>query len=103
MRASRDSSPASNVKVASQRAPPKSAFDDLNDDIRVALGGSPTKPPMPAAPQSGGVANVAAGHQQPVAGIYGSSSPQQQTFAQPSQLYSSPAKGQGLGAAGGGV
>ncbi|CAO1412730.1 unnamed protein product [Diamesa serratosioi] len=97
LRASRDSSPASVVHVASQRAPPKSAFDDLNDDIRVALGGSPSKPPKFSAPQSGGVANVATGHQQPVAGIYGSSSPQQQTFAQPSQLYSSPAKGQGLG------
>ena len=63
---------------------PKSAFDDLDDSIREAFGGSPSR-------SFGG----AAGSQvqfQPVAGLFGSS-PQQHAFAPNTQLFSSPVKG----------
>lgn len=36
------------VPASGSPAPSKSAFDDLNDSIRAALGGSPTRPPPPA-------------------------------------------------------
>lgn len=66
---------------------PKSAFDDLNDSIRVALNASPSK----AVPfSSGGSFAVGQGQdppQQPVAGLFSSSSSHQHTFA-PSQMFS---------------
>lgn len=67
----------------------KSAFDDLNDTIRVALSGSPLK-----SSTVGGL-GVVEGQQQNVAGIF-SSNFQQHAFApsqQQSQMYSSPVKG----------
>lgn len=67
---------------------PKSAFDDLNDSIREAFGGSPSK----SFPSKGGSAVGSWDHQQPVAGLYGSS-PQQHAFAPNTNVYSSPVKG----------
>lgn len=81
---SRTSSPA----MAAARAPPKSAFDDLDDSIRLAFGGSPSK----TFPLHGGSAVGARDQQQPVAGIFGSSS-QQHAFAPNTEMYSSPVKG----------
>ena len=70
----------------------KSAFDDLNDTIRVALSGSPLK-----SSTTGGFTTVEQkGQQQHVAGMFISSSFQQHAFApsqQQSQVYSSPVKG----------
>lgn len=37
---------------AATASPAKSAFDDLNDSIRMALGGSPSHPPAPAQQQA---------------------------------------------------
>jgi hypothetical protein len=68
---------------------PKNAFDDLDDSIREAFGGSPSKSfPL----QGGGAAVGLQGQQQPVAGIFGSSS-QQHAFAPNTQTFSSPVKG----------
>lgn len=39
--------PPPNMATSSPaHVPPKSAFDDLNDTIRMALGNSPAKPPL---------------------------------------------------------
>lgn len=81
---SRTSSPA----MAAVRAPPKSAFDDLDDSIRQAFGGSPSH----SFPLQGGSAVGSRDQNQPVAGIFGSSS-QQHAFAPNTQMYSSPVKG----------
>lgn len=70
------------------KAAPKSAFDDLNDSIREAFGGSPSK----SFPLQGGSAVGSWDHHQPVAGLFGSS-PQQHAFAPNTQMYSSPVKG----------
>lgn len=67
-------------------APAKGAFDDLDDSIRQAFGGSPSK----SFPLQGGAAMV--GSNQPVAGLIGSSS-QQHAFAPNTQMFSSPGKG----------
>lgn len=78
-------------KTSSSAMTSKSAFDDLNDTIRVALSGSPLKSTI------GGFAAVEQmGQQQHVAGMFISSSFQQHAFApsqQQSQVYSSPVKG----------
>lgn len=89
---SRTSSPAC-AAFGAQIAPPKSAFDDLNDTIRVALGGT-TPPKVMNLFQSGGSAVGLQGHYQPVAGLDGSSSSQQHAFAPATQMFSSPVKGQ---------
>ena len=81
---SQTSSPAHRVP----KAAPKSAFDDLNDSIREAFGGSPSK----SFPLQGGSAVGSWDHHQPVAGLFGSS-PQQHAFAPNTQMYSSPVKG----------
>ncbi|CRK98949.1 CLUMA_CG011982, isoform B, partial [Clunio marinus] len=77
-------SPARNVF----KTPVKSAFGDLDDSIREAFGGSPTK----SFSLQGGVAVGSQGQQQPVAGIFGSSS-QQHAFAPNTKMFSSPVKG----------
>lgn len=66
-------------------APAKGAFDDLDDSIRQAFGGSPSK----SFPLQGG---AAMGSNQPVAGFIGSSS-QQHAFAPNTQMFPSPGKG----------
>lgn len=82
---SRNSSPAHGVL---QLAAPKSAFDDLDDSIREAFGGSPAK----SFSLPGGSAVGSKVQQQPVAGIVCSSS-KQHAFAPNTQLFSSPAEG----------
>lgn len=79
--------PRSNASPAPvvQRAPPKSAFDDLNDSILEAFGGSPAR-------SFGGAAVGSHDQQQPVAGLFGSSS-QQHAFAPNTEMFSSPVKG----------
>lgn len=78
------SSPAHGISTM----PAKSAFDDLNDTIREAFGGSPSK----SFPLHGGSAVGSQGQHQPVAGIVGSSS-QQHAFAPNTQMFPSPVKG----------
>lgn len=90
---SRTSSPA----YALNKAPPKGAFDDLNDSIREAFGGSPSK----SFPPQGGAAGGSQDQPQPVAGLFGSSS-QQHAFAPNTQMFSSPGKGDSVAAIGGG-
>lgn len=80
-------SPAHGAFKASQ---PKSAFDDLDDSIREAFGGSPSK--SFTLQGGGGVAVGLQGQQQPVAGLFGSSS-QQHAFAPNTDMFSSPVKG----------
>jgi hypothetical protein len=82
--------PKANGSPAFKAPPPKSAFDDLDDSIREAFGGSPLNSfPL----QGGGGAAVGLqGQQQPVAGIFGSSS-QQHAFAPNTDMFSSPVKG----------
>lgn len=63
---------------------PKSAFDDLDDSIREAFGGSPSR--------SFGGAVGSQGQNQPVAGLFGSSS-HQHAFAPNTEMFSSPVKG----------
>lgn len=87
--------PQANASVASvTSSPAKSAFDDLNDTIQFAMGGSPSrKPPLvPAAPSvlTGGPKQT---------GFYGSSTPHQQAFAQ-QDLFSSPANNPVMGVGG---
>lgn len=64
---------------------PKSAFDDLNDSMFEAFGGSPSK----SSPLHGAVGF--SGQRQPIAEIIGSSS-QQHAFAPNTNLFSSPVK-----------
>jgi hypothetical protein len=67
---------------------PKTAFDDLDDSIRAAFGGSPSQSiPVPGASAVG-----LQGPQQPVAGIFGSPS-QQHAFALNTEMFSSSVKG----------
>lgn len=73
---------------AFRATPKKSAFDDLDDSIREAFGGSPSR----AFPLQGGSAVGSQDHQQPVAGLFGSSS-QQHAFAPNTQMFSTPVKG----------
>lgn len=80
------SSPAQGVV---KPTPPKSAFDDLDNSIREAFGGSPSKS---FASQGGSAVAGGWDHQQPVAGLFGSSS-QQHAFALNTQMFSSPVKG----------
>lgn len=70
------------------RASPKTAFDDLDDSIREAFGGSPSR----SFPLHGGSAVGSKDQQEPVAGLFGSSS-QQHAFAPNTQMFSSPVKG----------
>lgn len=86
-------SPAHTIADAPPTAP-KSAFDDLNDSIRMALGGSPAKQPPTTTTSGGGgvppmlpVTNMM---QQQMAGYSTSPQPQQ-------SMYSSPAKQPALG------
>lgn len=83
-------SPAHQPTVA---APPKSAFDDLNDTIRMALGnsGSPARNAAAAAGQ--GVAGVGAGQPAQVnQNFMQQASASAQQPPQPQSMYSSPAK-----------
>lgn len=85
-------SPAHTIAEASAAAP-KSAFDDLNDSIRMALGGSPAKQPPMAASGGGGVPPML-----PVTNMMQPQMAGYSTSPQPQQsMYSSPAKQPALG------
>lgn len=56
---------AAAASAAAGSAPGKSAFDDLNDSIRMALGGSPSRPAPLAQQQQQQAAGLAAAQQQP--------------------------------------
>jgi hypothetical protein len=77
----RTASPAQGGLRPSQ---PKSAFDDLDDSIREAFGGSPSRS------FGGGAGSM--GQPQPVAGVFGSSS-HQHAFAPNTEMFSSPVRG----------